>query len=140
MSKTNWGELTEQILQAVKEYGPMTRAEIEQHIGVKRYAIGGYIARMTRPHKTIPQRLHISGYTRDAEGARTYLRPIYSLGPGDNKPRPSGYDNKARAAFYKMQEDRIRNSSVFNLGLRRDDIRQMKKDVRPTEVHLGQRP
>lgn len=138
MSKTNWGELTEQILQAVKEYGPMTRAEIEQHIGVKRYAIGGYISRMTRSYKTVPQRLHISGYTRDAEGARPYLRAIYSYGPGDNKQKPPGYNNKARSAYYKMQIDQVRNSFVFNLGLRRDDIRQMKKDVRPTEVHMGQ--
>ena len=81
MSKTNWGDLTEQILAALKDYGPMTRAEIEQHIGAKPYAIGGHISRMTRSYKTVPQRIHISGYTRDAEGARSYLRAIYSLGP-----------------------------------------------------------
>lgn len=138
MSKANWGELTNLILAAVRDYGPMTRSEIEQHIGAKPYAIGGHISRMTRPTKAVPQRLHISGYTRDAEGARLYLRAVYAYGPGDNKPKPPGYNNKARSAYYKMQIDQVRNSSVFNLGLRRDDIRQMKKDVRPTEVHLGQ--
>lgn len=140
MTKRNWGELTHLILQAVQEYGPMTRAEIEQHIGVKTYSIGGYISRMSRPSKAAPQRLHISGYTRDAEGARQYLRAIYSYGPGENKPKPPGYNTKARSAYYKMQIDQVRNSFVFNLGLRRDDIRQMKKDVRPPAVHMGQRP
>lgn len=138
MTKRNWGELTHLILKAVKDYGPMTRSEIEQHIGVETYSIGGYISRMSRPTKDTPQRLHISGYTRDAEGARKYLRAIYSFGPGENAKKPPGYNNKARAAYYKMQINQVRNSSVFNLGLTRDQARQKRRNVFPTEVHLGQ--
>lgn len=133
-----WGELTNMILDAVKDYGPMTRAEIENHIGVENYEIGGYISRMTRAQKKIPQRLHICGYTRDQEGARQYLRAIYAYGPGQNKKKPENHRNRQRTEYYKMQINRVRNASVFNLSLRRDDVRQLKKDVRPAEVHMGQ--
>jgi hypothetical protein len=138
MNKRNWGELTNLILSAVKEYGPMTRAEIKQHIGAKHYEIGGHISRMTRAQKQIEQRLHISGYIRDHEGARRYLRPVYALGPGQNAKKPTNYQKRERVEYDQMRTNIVRNASVFNLGLRRDDIREMRKNVRPTEVHLGQ--
>ena len=133
-----WGELITKILFALKTYGPMTRAEIEQHLGLTKEAFGGCLGRMCRGTEHTPQRLHISGYTRDHEGARRYLRPVYSYGPGENKAKPTGYRKRERVEHYQIQINRVRNSSVFNLGLRRDDVRKMKKDVRSPEVHMGQ--
>ena len=136
-TKRNWGELIAKILQALKDYGPMTRAEIEQHLGLTKYDFGGCLGRICKPTAQMPQRLHISGYTRDHEGARRYLRPIYAYGPGENARKPTGYRKRERVEHYKIQIERVRNASVFNLGLRRDDIRQMKKNVRSPEVHMG---
>lgn len=133
-----WGELITKILFALKTYGPMTRAELEQQLNLPKEAFGGCLGRMARSTPTIPQRIHISGYTRDHEGARRYLRPVYSFGPGENKPKPTGYRKKERVAYYRSQINRVRNASVFNLGLTRDTIREMKKNVRPAEVHMGQ--
>lgn len=138
MTKRNWGELIAKILLTLKEYGPMTRAEIQQHLGLTKYDFGGCLGRMCRSSPLAPQRLHISGYTRDAEGAKRYIRPIYSYGPGENVKKPVFSRNRERVENYKIQINRVRNASVFNLGLRRDDIRQMKKNVRPAEVHMGQ--
>ena len=114
----------------------MTRAEIEEHLGLTKYDFGGCLSRMCKPLPETPQRLHVCGYTRDHEGARRYLRPIYAYGPGENKPKPTGYKKRERVAHYKMQIDRVRNASVFNLALRRDDVRQMKKNVRTPAVHM----
>lgn len=138
MCKRDWGSLIAKILLAVKEYGPMTRAEIEECIGVTKYDFGGCLSRLCRETATMPQRLHVCGYTHDHEGARNYLRPIYGYGPGENKPKPKINRRRQRSASYREGINRVRNSSVFNLGLRRDDVRQMKKNVRPTEVHMGQ--
>lgn len=136
-TSTKKRDLIGKILEALQTYGPMTRAEIEEQIGFTKEVFGGCLGRMARDSKLIPQRIHISGYTRDHEGARRYLRPVYSYGPGQNAKKPNGYQKKDRVHYYQMQINRVRNASVFNLGLRRDDIRQMKKNVRTPEVHMG---
>lgn len=138
MCKRNWGELITKIMVAIKDYGPMTRVEVQEHLGLTKYDFGGCLARMCKETPTMPQRLHICGYTRDHERARKYPRAIYAHGPGENARKPPRTRKRDRMQSYKVQINRVRNSSVFNLSLRRDDIRQMKKNVRSPEVHMGQ--
>lgn len=137
MPKKAWGETISQILSALKEYGPMTRSEIEHHIGLNKRDVGGQVSRLCKENAQGGQRIHICGYTRDQEGERRYIRAVYAYGPGKNKPKPND-QKKERVKYTQMQTNRVRNAFVFNLGLRRDDVRQMKKDVRSSKVHMGQ--
>ena len=138
MVKRAYGEMMAKILIALKEFGPMTRAELQDHLKIGKLEFGGRLGNMTRPSKREPQRIHICGYTRDHEGARRYPRAIYAYGPGENAKKPSRPTKRERVEYDRRLTNKIRNTSVFNLGLTRNAIRQMKKNVRPTEVHMGQ--
>lgn len=137
--KKNWGETVAKIEVALKQHGPMTRADLEKLLGMTKDQFGGSLTRMSRELPLSPQRIHICAYVFDQEGhKKRYPRAVYAYGPGENKPKPKVNTKRNRVMYYKRQIDRIRNASVFNLGLRRDDIRQMKKDVSTPEVHMGQ--
>ena len=136
--KREWGSFISAILRTLEEYGPMTRSEIEKHLNADKSEFGGVIGKLTKPGKKVPQRIHISGYVYDQEGARYYPRAIYAFGPGENKPKPKPNAKSTKARYEKMVIDRVRNASVFNLGLRRDDVRRMKKNVQTPAVHMGQ--
>jgi hypothetical protein len=134
-----WGVNVARIELALKEHGPMTRADMEKLLGMTKDEFGGSLARMCKDLPLSPQRIHICAYVFDQEGhKKKYPRAVYAYGPGENKPKPKVDTKKNRVLYYKQQIDRIRNASVFNLGLRRDDIRQMKKDVQTPAVHMGQ--
>lgn len=135
----SWGVNVARIELALKEHGPMTRADLEKLLGIPKDRFGGCLSRMTKNLPLSPQRVHICGYVYDQEGhKKKYPRAVYAHGPGDNKPKPNANTKRKRVIYYQQQINRIRNASVFNLGLRRDDIRQMKKDVQTPAVHMGQ--
>jgi hypothetical protein len=133
-----WGATVARIELAIKQHGPMTRADLERHLGMTKDQFGGCLTRMTRDLPLAPQRIHVASYVYDQEGQRRYPRAVYAYGPGENKPKPKADTKKNRMLYYRRSLNRIRNASVFNLGLRRDDIRQMKKDVFSSSVHMGQ--
>ena len=138
-STTNWGENIARIEQALKTHGPMTRADLDRILGLPKDRFGGCLTRMCKQTPMNPQRIHIVDYVYDQEGQKKkYPRAVYAYGPGDNKPKPKSTKRKDRGLYEKQRINRIRNASVFNLALRRDDIRQMKKNVRPAAVHMGQ--
>jgi len=135
----SWGVNVARIQLALKEQGPMTRADMEKILGLRKDEFGGTLRRMSKDTPLNPQRIHICGYVFDQEGhKKKYPRAVYAYGPGENKPKPKVNTKRNRLIYYQQQINRIRNASVFNLGLRRDDIRQMKKDVQTPEVHMGQ--
>lgn len=64
------------------------------------------------------RRVHVSGWTDDAEGLRRYPRPIYSVGHGENRPKPRRKSRNAVAKDYQRKVRTMRRSNfVFNLGL-----------------------
>lgn len=134
-----WGVNVARIEQALKDHGPMTRADMERMLGIHKDRFGGCLSRMSKDLPLSPQRIHICAYVYDQEGhKKKYPRAVYAFGPGENKPKPKANKKRTAIESYKRQINRIRNASVFNLGLRRDDIRQMKKNVQTPEVHMGQ--
>lgn len=110
--------VTDALLATLQEFGPMTSLEVWEHNkDIPRADLRKALARLAEPTKQAPQRVHISGWTRDAEGYRTYLRPIYSAGPGENAERPPAITRTEIARnWQRKRKTKIRTNFVFNLG------------------------
>jgi hypothetical protein len=105
------------ILAAIELDGPMTTAEISRAIGLETDDIYSIISRMMRKTPRSGRRLHISGWTDDAEGLRTYPRAIYSVGDKPNKTRPADIAAKAVARRRQRKQATKRVNSVWGLAL-----------------------
>jgi hypothetical protein len=123
----NWGSVSSAIERVLTLYGSMTVPEM-MAAGVPGHdnVVRGTAARMARPSKRVApigeRRAHVSAWIYDAEGARSYPRPVYTIGHGDNKPRPkSSKNSKARRnevarKHQTAKRTRLRQNFVFNLG------------------------
>lgn len=112
------------ILKTLEELGPMTATELAQCLPtIDPENLRRTCARMSqvslRGKYAGTQRLHVQGWTHDAEGQRSYPRPIYAAGDGVNKARPKP---KARKVVVRENLRRkkmhLTHNSVFNLGVR----------------------
>lgn len=119
--ETPWGDIPANIEKALRDYGPMTTAEMIPLVPGCPNDIRKACQRMMLPSKRSKpvgqQRIHISGWTRDAEGQRDYPRPIYALGHEENKPKPKA--KKRRDVVREWDQTtkaRLRTNFVFNLG------------------------
>lgn len=117
-----WGNIPATIENVLREIGPMTVAEMlfsgvpGTPNDVRKAAVR--MSTISNRRQPIGQRrIHITGWTTDAEGQRTYPRPIYAIGHGENKPKPR---RKARrvivSEWYKTNKIRKTHNFVFNLG------------------------
>lgn len=124
--KYAWGNLTDRILAALRDDGPMVGAEIARHVGdpdVEK--ISKICRRMTaRKCGNGPQkgqlRMHICGWRWDAEGVRRYPRPEFKFGPGQNRPRPEPTGDQRRIERndgYRIRAQRLKASSIFRLAV-----------------------
>lgn len=88
------------ILKTIQEEGPMTAADIADHLEISRERISGAIVVM-RSYGT--KFLRIVNYKRQrGNGGRE--APVYALGPGKDAPRPvmnSIEENRKRQARYR---------------------------------------
>jgi hypothetical protein len=88
------------ILNAIAMEGPMTSAELAEHLEIEKSRISGAIVIM-RSYGT--KFLRISSYQRQrGNGGRE--APVYALGPGVDAPRPvmnSIEENRKRQARYR---------------------------------------
>lgn len=88
------------IIKTLQEEGPMTAADIADHLEMEKERVSGAIVLM-RHHGT--KFLHIVNYKRQrGNGGRE--APVYALGPGKDAPRPvmnSIEENRKRQARYR---------------------------------------
>lgn len=87
-----WGNSTDRMLAALAELGRATRAQLQSHAGIDKNTAGQVVARITQVAKRGPmtgqRRAYVCDWTREHDGARDYLRPVYALGNKPDKPRP----------------------------------------------------
>jgi hypothetical protein len=121
---STWGVLAERILSTIAELGPMTRAELCAHLAHDATSVSSVIVRLRKQTPQRPQRLYISGWVYDQEGARQYPRAQFSLGAEPDK------EHRRRVSIKQMHRDkqaqiltRLRTASVFNLGMTREQLR-----------------
>lgn len=110
---------TERIIEALKEYGPMTVRELARLLNVPRDNISSLVNWLRVPTPQYPvKRVYMCEWTYDDEEcANPYPRPVYKLGSKPDAPKPAPLTRKEKA---KQQRDRMRNrnrcTSVFNLA------------------------
>ena len=102
------------VLALLAEHGPMTRAEVCQHLGRERDEVAAVMTRLGRRLPTVPRRIHVAGYVHEVDQGRRYPRAQYALGdrPDARKPKP---DKAAVAARYRERNKGL-VVSVFDLG------------------------
>lgn len=125
--RVQYGETTKAILKALRELGPMTRAEIQEAAGVDKHSIAAIVSRLHKDTPRTGKQIYITGWVFDAEGQRRYPRAIYALGakPDTKKPKASTLDNRRR--YERKRHALFSMNSVFNMGKSRDTLRAERR-------------
>ena len=119
MTRRAYGQTVADILRVLAECGPMSRAELGQHIQVSHRCLSSVVSRMARTTTDMPKRIHIVRYIYDMEGQRRYPRAVYAIGdkPDARRPKPNPKATKRR---YNAKVRAINTTNfVFNLALPR---------------------
>ena len=106
----------EAILETLRDFGPMTRVDLELTLGYTKQQVSRLMLCITTESPRLPQRAHILTYVEDQEGQKRYPRPVYAFGPGINAPKPK---RNTKAVQKRSREKRKRlkaTNSVFNLA------------------------
>ena len=111
------GDWVRQILQVLADFGPMTRGQVCRELGSTVHVAGRVLHRLAKPSRRHPKRVHISGWVRDDDVGRKYLRAVYALGDKPDAPKPRIDVNKEKWWSQRDRVARRRTASVFNLGL-----------------------
>jgi hypothetical protein len=128
---SNWGMLAERVLTAIAELGPMTRAELCQHLSHDAASVSSVLTRLRKETPQRPQRLYVSGWVYDHEGMREYPRAQFSLGAEpDVKLRRRMTKRELHSSLQTTYFVRMKTASVFNLGMTRDQLKARAKQVR----------
>lgn len=112
------------ILAALKEFGPMTRLEIEEELGVEPGGLRHMAKALLRPQASQKnrQRVHICRWAR-ADGSFDW-RPVYKLGHGVNQPMPAKAPrSETNARYWAKRKAKLAGASVFRLGSPREWMR-----------------
>jgi hypothetical protein len=140
---STWGVLAERVLTAIAELGPMTRAELCQHLSHDAASLSSVIARLRKETPLRAQRLYVSGWVYDHEGMREYPRAQFSLGAEPDKPlRRRMTKREIHSSLQATYHTRMKTASVFNLGMTRNQLTQRAKQIRSshdsgTDQHLA---
>lgn len=112
------GTIIKNITAILTEQGPMTTSELCEAMKLDKDEVSSVLSRMKLKLPKRPQRVHVIGYTHDAEGSRRYPRAIYAIGEGDNAEHPKP-DKKAIRRRYDANKKKKINS-VWMLGANRE--------------------
>ena len=104
------------IQEALKEYGPMTRAEIDDVLKLDKKSTARCISDLMADSPNFGKRIHIIRWVYDHCGSRLYPRAVYALGNKKDFEKPKR-DNKAVQKKYRDKKRRmLTTNSVFNLA------------------------
>ena len=137
------GEMVQEILQALKDLGPMTGAEIAASIGYGQRRTHGITQRLRKKLSNKPKRIYVCGYVFDNEGQRNYPRAVFDLGDKNDVEKPKANPKKAARKYHQKTKERV--NSVWMLGMTRDEKRSSmrfntKTGRAPSQAELtGQR-
>ena len=116
-------------LEAFAEFKRLTAQEFADYADIHRYDAHAVLNRMNKRTKAGDKRIHIADWTYAHDDARRYPRPVFMLGdlPDKPKPKPNLRENRRRSEHKTAQA--IRMTSVFNMGLNRDRIREIRRSL-----------
>jgi hypothetical protein len=122
-----YGARVQAIRMALEQYGPQSRAELEQSAGIRKDLISAIVSRMNKNLPRIGKQIYVCRYIYDAEGSRRYPRAVYALGGGNDVPKPKASPKENKRRYDAKRLGWFRMNSVFNLGKSRDQIRAERK-------------
>jgi len=130
--RIGWGVTVTRILDLLQMFGPLTRADICEHLQGKHDAgnVSAILTRMRKSTPKNPKRIYIMRYIYEAEyGTRRYPRAVYALGdkPCVKKPKPQTKENRRR--YRAKLKSLSTTNSVFNLGLTVRQIRETRRSA-----------
>jgi len=115
------------IINAIKENGPITRSEMEDYLNIEKRLLAATITRLMRSHPRINKRIYIANYVYDDAKLRYYPRPVYDLGDKPDAKKPVRNDNLTKKRYLNKLNAKFKFNNVFNLGITRDAIRELRK-------------
>jgi hypothetical protein len=129
MGTTNTGFHVIKALEAFAEFKRITAQEFADYADIGRYDAHAVLNRMNKRTKAGEKRIHVADWTYEHDDARRYPRAVFMLGdrPDKPKPKPDIRLNRQRSAHKTAKA--IRMSSVFNMGLNRDKIREIRRSL-----------
>lgn len=127
MSTTNTGMHVIKALEAFAEFTRMTAQEFADYADIGRYDAHAVLNRMNKRTKAGEKRIHVADWTYEHDDARRYPRAVFMLGdkPDKPKPKPDIRLNRQRSEHKSIKA--IRMTSVFNMGLTRDKVREVRR-------------
>lgn len=129
MTTLNTGQHVIRALEALGEFGRMSAQEFADWAEISRYDAHAVLRRMNQRTKAGEKRIHIADWTYGHDGARRYPRPVYALGDRRDKAKPKADPAANRRRHEQGKNKMYRMTSVFNLALTRDQIREIRKVV-----------
>ena len=129
MGTTNTGAYVIKALEAFEEFKRLTAQEFADYADLGRYDAHAVLNRMKRRTKAGVKRIHIAAWTYEHDDARRYPRAVFMLGDKEDKqrPKPNVRLNRQRSEHKTIKA--IRMTSVFNMGLTRDKVREIRKSL-----------
>ena len=129
MGTTNTGMHVIKALEAFAEFKRITAQEFADYADIGRYDAHAVLNRMNKRTKAGEKRIHIADWTYEHDDARRYPRAVFMMGdrPDKPKPKPDIRANRQRSAHKTIKA--IRMTSVFNMGLTRDKVREIRRSL-----------
>ena len=129
MTTTNKGVLVTQAWAALAEFGKITAQEFADYADIGRYDAHAVLNRMSKRTKAGEKRIYVADWTYAHDDARRYPRAVFAVGDKDDKkkPKPNIRLNRQRSEHKTIKA--IRMSSVFNLALPRDKVRELRRSL-----------
>ena len=129
MTTTNTGMHVIRALEAFDEFGRLTAQEFADYADIGRYDAHAVLNRMAKRTKAGEKRIHVADWTYEYDDARRYPRAVFMLGDKEDKqrPKPNVRLNRQRSEHKTIKA--VRMTSVFNMGLTCDKVREIRKSL-----------
>jgi hypothetical protein len=129
MGTTNTGAYVIKALEAFAEFKRITAQEFADYADIGRYDAHAVLNRMKRRTKAGEKRIYVADWTYEHDDARRYPRAVFMLGDKEDKPKPKPNVRLNRQRSEHKRNKTFRMNSVFNMGLNRDAVRQVRKQL-----------
>jgi hypothetical protein len=129
MTTTNRGPHVVKALEAFAEFGRLTAQEFADYADIGRYDAHAVLNRMNKRTKDGLKRIYVTDWTYEHDDARRYPRAVFMLGDKEDKKKPKPNIRANRKRSEHKRNKTFRMNSVFNMGLNRDAVRQVRKQL-----------
>jgi len=129
VTTTNTGMHVIKAMEAFAEFGRLTAQEFADYADIGRYDAHAVLNRMNKRTKAGEKRIHVADWTYEHDDARRYPRAVFMLGDKEDKKKPKPNIRLNRQRSEHKTANAIRMTSVFNMGLTRDAVRQVRKQL-----------